>query len=127
MYGLHKDFEDILETAALEFLENLDNYDEIVSVYHTDADGLGSGLLIKEMVKNLDKSYKGYSNTLEQSWDNYLKKLEKNMKKRSAIIFSDLAPPIDLLESFLEENPEIHVYILDHHLQRIKKDSQIHE
>ena len=47
---ISKEFENTLETAAAEFNGNLANYGEIISITHTDADGISSGMIIQQML-----------------------------------------------------------------------------
>ncbi len=127
MFGINQKFEDRLETCAIEFNENLENYSEIVNVYHTDADGIGSAAIIKEMVKAKRKPFMQLSNTLEQDWKTYLNSIENKLKENSAIILSDLAPDIPTLNQFLSKHENMHVYILDHHMIRPHPDEEEHE
>ncbi|MHA1647937.1 MAG: DHHA1 domain-containing protein [Promethearchaeota archaeon] len=116
----NKDFENNLETIALEFLENLENYEEIVSIHHTDADGISSGAIIKEMIKKIDKkimgSFRQLAFNLDIPWNQYLQELSPSLKHTSCLIFSDLGPSGKDLCDFTEQFPGIDIYILDHHL-----------
>ena len=64
---INRKFEDQLETAALEFLENRSKYDQIISIYHTDADGISSGAIIKSMMERLKLKSESYPFNLDIS------------------------------------------------------------
>jgi len=122
LYQLYKminqKFENYLETTALEFLENKEKYKEIISIHHTDADGISSGAIIKKMIERLGLNYKQYAFNLDMSWKDYIFNLGKSFKSPCAIIFSDLEPPGSVICDFLEKYPNFDIYIIDHHLFR---------
>ena len=117
---INQKFENFLETTALEFLENKEKYKEIISIHHTDADGISSGAIIKKMLERLNLNYKQYGFNLDKPWKEYIFNMGKSFKSPCAVIFSDLEPPGSVICDLLEKYPEFDIYILDHHL--FKKD-----
>lgn len=117
---INQKFENYLETTALEFLENKEKYEEIISIHHTDADGISSGAIIKKMLERLDLNFKQYGFNLDLPWKEYIFKMGKSFKNPCAIIFSDLEPPGSVICDLLEKYPKFDIYIIDHHL--FKKD-----
>nr|QEE15167.1 DHH family protein [Candidatus Prometheoarchaeum syntrophicum] len=117
---INQKFENYLETTALEFLENKAKYKEIISIHHTDADGISSGAIIKKMLERLGLKFKQYAFNLDVSWKNYIFNLGKSFKSPCAIIFSDLEPSGAIICDLLEKYPNFDIYIIDHHL--FKKD-----
>jgi single-stranded-DNA-specific exonuclease len=112
---INKNFENILETSALEFLENMAKYVEVLSIHHTDADGISSGAIIKNLMRILNLPFRQQTNNLDVSWGEYLDQLKPTLKEPSAIIFSDCGPSAALILDLLEVKPQIDIYILDHH------------
>jgi single-stranded-DNA-specific exonuclease len=115
---LNTKFDAHLELVALEFLENRTKYSEILSIHHTDADGITAGAIIQQMLQRLKLKFKQISFNLDRSWKEFLDQIELNKQAPLAIIFSDLCPPGKELCDFLEDNSQIDIYILDHHIFR---------
>ena len=113
---LSQQFENTLETAAAEFNENLSQYGEIVSITHTDADGISSGMIIQEMLNRLKIPYHQFTFGLNGPWLDFLHSKSSVIQRAGAIFFSDLCPSGSELTEFTKEYPNIAVYILDHHL-----------
>ncbi len=114
-------FENHIETCANEFLENKDRYSEIISIHHTDADGITAAAIINQMVTRLKKKIHQFSFDLDTHWKIFIEKIEKDIQYPSAIIFSDLCPPETYLIDLLENHSDLDIYILDHHF--FQKDS----
>ncbi|MCK5346293.1 MAG: DHH family phosphoesterase, partial [Candidatus Heimdallarchaeota archaeon] len=119
---LSQQFENTLETAAAEFNENLSQYGEIVSITHTDADGISSGMIIQEMLNRLKIPYHQFTFGLNGPWLDFLHSKSSVIQRAGAIFFSDLCPSGSELTKFTQEYPNIAVYILDHHLFRKDPD-----
>ena len=119
---INQKFEIYLETTALEFLENKAKYKEIISIHHTDADGISSGAIIKRMLERLGLNFKQYAFNLDISWKEYIFNLGKSFKSPCAIIFSDLEPSGTIICDLLEKYPNFDIYIIDHHY--FKRDPQ---
>jgi len=124
---LSKQFENTLETAASEFNENLPNYGEIISIAHTDADGISSGLIIQQMLNRLKIPYQQFTFGLEIPWLEFLHSKSSILKRAGAIIFSDLCPSGSELTQFTRDYPNLAIYILDHHLFRKDPDHPLSE
>lgn len=112
---INQDFENTLETIALEFTENISTYKKILSLHHNDADGICSALLIEKLMLKLKVPYTQRGFNLEISWEKYIDSLMLADKEFDAIIFSDLCPAGDLLYHIASQFPDIHFYVLDHH------------
>ena len=115
---INPQFEQYLETTAMEFLENLPKYDHVLSIHHSDADGITAGAIIDQMLKRLKVKYKQTSFNLEISWGEYLDSFNFDPSTSMAIIFSDVCPSGQILCDFLEKYTHIDIYNLDHHLFR---------
>ncbi|WP_371802589.1 DHHA1 domain-containing protein [Candidatus Lokiarchaeum ossiferum] len=124
---INPQFEQYLETASMEFLENLSKYSQILSIHHSDADGITAGAIIKQMLNRLKVKYTQTSFNLEISWEKYLSSFNFDPSIPQAIIFSDVCPSGQILIDFLEQFPNIDVYNLDHHLFRPDPTRQMPE
>ena len=123
-WGLNKAFENQIDTAAMELIENAKNYQEILSIHHTDADGISSGEIIRKMVARLKVPFRQQSNNLDLNWGEYLEGVV-TPKTPMGIIFSDCAPAGTEITAFLAAHPEVDIYILDHHYFRPDPDNPL--
>ncbi|MHA1673486.1 MAG: hypothetical protein ACTSYI_07650 [Promethearchaeota archaeon] len=110
-----KDFDQHLEMCALEFSEKRSTYDKIISIHHTDADGICSGILIAKLLDKLQIPYLQQGFNLEVPWDEFLPTLTLDNEHKLAIFFSDLGPSGDLLWEYAKKFPNIDFFVLDHH------------
>lgn len=122
MIGINKDFERNLETCTSEFRENLATYSEIISIHHTDADGISSGAIMKSMLGRVKRPHRLVANNLKLNWTDFLNNIVPTIKPQTAIFFSDLCPNAAELLAFLKKCPKVHIYILDHHIFPVKKE-----
>lgn len=113
---MNQEFENRLTTIAAEFRENCKYYSEILSIHHTDADGISSGAIIKSLLSSMGLPFRQIANNLDQPWENFLDTINAQIKPKSAIIFSDCAPSAIILHKMLQDKPDVHFYILDHHV-----------
>ena len=113
---INKPFEDQITTVAAELVENSKKYCEILLIYHTDADGISSGKIIRLMLTRMKIAFRQQANPLKESWENYLNSIESTCHGPMGIIFSDLSPAPKEIISFANKHPEIDFYILDHHI-----------
>jgi len=119
---VNKNFDRHLENIATEFREKADQYSTIISIHHTDADGYGSGLIIREMAQRLHIPLKQYTNNIDLPWSQYLADNDSKFLADSAVIFSDLGPSAGDLNTLAEKHPTCDIYILDHHIFRNPED-----
>ncbi|MCF2138573.1 MAG: DHHA1 domain-containing protein [Candidatus Lokiarchaeota archaeon] len=108
-------FDTNLETIALEFLENIEKYDKIHLLYHSDADGICSGLIIEKLLSKLRKPFKSTCINLTHPWEIYLSQINLISDEKTAVIFSDLCPSGELLYQYAIKFQKADFYILDHH------------
>ena len=117
LYKINQKFEANLEMIALEFLENIANYSEIVVFHHTDADGITSGEILNKTLFRLKLPcpYQLIPNNLHIPWNVFLKERLQKIPSSAALIFVDLGPSGDVILDALEAFPNMHYYLLDHH------------
>ncbi|MHA1521095.1 MAG: hypothetical protein ACTSRK_13005 [Promethearchaeota archaeon] len=114
-----KPFDQHLEMIALEFLEKRSTYEKIISIHHTDADGICSGILISKLLDKLRIPYIQQGFNLEVTWEEFLPTLGLNSSQSMAVIFSDLGPSGDLLWTYANKFQNIDFIILDHHRYQV--------
>ena len=109
-----------LEEISLEFIERLPTYQKIISVCHTDADGIASSILIKSLLE-FRENFQQFFFDLSVPWAEYLQSLKLPNNISIALIFSDLCCSIPELIDLYTKFPKLNIYILDHHLYDHKK------
>ena len=72
---MNQKYDQLLEEIALEFSERLPNYQKIISVCHTDADGITSSVLIKSLLEKRD-NFQQFFFDLSLPWTEYLQSLK---------------------------------------------------
>lgn len=112
---MNSKFEAHLEELAIEFREKQQNYQKIISICHTDADGIASAVVIKNVIGKRNSRFTQYFYDLHNSWHEYLTTVPIPDQSPVAIFFSDLCPPISDLMTLYQDYPELDIYILDHH------------
>ena len=75
---MNKKFENNLETISAEFLENLQKYEEVICIHHTDADGFASGSIIDTVLYRLKKNHRLISFNLKISWISFFTNILKS-------------------------------------------------
>lgn len=108
-------FEKHLEMIAAEFRENIQKYEKIHLLHHSDADGICSGQIIKYLIQKYRKNPILSCLNLSESWESYLPKIKLDRDSENAVIFSDLCPSGALITEYAEKYPNTHFFILDHH------------
>ncbi|MFA5060732.1 MAG: DHH family phosphoesterase [Candidatus Pacearchaeota archaeon] len=103
---------------AKEFLEKINEKDNIAVVHHDDTDGFASGLMLYDWCKK--KSAKVQQFTISLG-DNQQKIIDK-LKPFNKILFSDLA---FLTEELLNSVKEKEVLSIDHHIKEEKMPEEI--
>ena len=112
---INSQFENHLEMITAEFRENIGKYEKIYLLYHSDADGICSGLLVERLLQKFRKPFSSSCLNLSKPWKTYLSQLELNSELNNAVIVSDLCPSSDLLYEYAVKFPKTHFFILDHH------------
>ena len=112
---MNQKYDQHLEEIGLEFSERLPTYQRIISICHTDADGIASSVLIKSLLETNDNFHQFFFN-LSIPWPEYLQSMKFPSNVSMALLFSDLCCSIpDLIDLYMKF-PKLNIYILDHHL-----------
>lgn len=108
-----KKFLSQLEYLVENFLDN--QYEQVISISHNDADGFSSSALIQNLLHKLQIPFEYHIFNLAQSWKNYLKGFFSKLgNKKTAFIFTDIGSNISEIIEIIKDRKE-DFFILDHH------------